>query len=153
MPLYRFPYDWFTQEQSLPHQPGDKRVRIVRVRKLPDRATQPEGLTRGVRQGDRGIHEISGRQREQKGTRLQSNAKPLTVGRTVSKRRGLRLGTPPGQGELAMVSGHDHLRAALGNRKKRATAPTLTPPDPFAKSPAAPPAPTITIHPPPPATH
>ena len=84
-----------------------------------------------MRQGDRCIHEISGRQREQKGTRLQSNAKPLTVGRTVSKRRGLRLGTPHGQGELAMVSGHDHLRAALGNREKRPSALTMSAPDPF----------------------
>src|SRR5260370_42655704 len=112
MILERFPYDWFTPEQAITHQPGDKRVRIVIVRKLPDRATQPEGLTRGVRQGDRGIHEISGRQREQKGTRLQSNAKPLTVGRTVSKRRSLGRGTPHSQGELAMVAGPDHLRAA-----------------------------------------
>src|SRR5207248_10167036 len=113
------------------HQPGDKGVGILKVRKLPGRATQPEAGPSHLWQGHRSIYERSGGELREMRARLQADAKPLPLRRTVSKQRGFRLWSSHRQGSLALVPGHHQLAAALGNRQKRATALTMPAPDAF----------------------
>src|SRR2546421_6012329 len=120
-------------EQPLTHQPLDKDVGILRVRKLPDRATQPERVARSGRQVRPAIHQAACGQIWQKRAELQQDANPLPLCRSVSHRSGFGLGTPQRHGDLALESAHYELTVVHSNREKRPLALTMTAPDPFDK--------------------
>src|SRR5260370_25841934 len=125
--------DGVTKEHSLTHQPLDKDVGILIVRKLPDRAIQPERVARSGRQVHPAIHQPACGQMWQKRAQLQQDADPLPLCRRVSHRSGFGLGTPQRHGDLALESAHYELTVVHGNREKRINALTMTAPDPFDK--------------------
>ena len=52
-------HDRFTDQQTITHEPLDKCVRILKIRKLPGRAVEPERATAGIRQVHSPIHKIT----------------------------------------------------------------------------------------------
>src|SRR5947209_9873074 len=69
----------------------------------------------------------------QKRAQLQEDAKPLPVGRTVSKRRGSGFWSAHRHGDLALKSSHHQLAAARGNGEERGRALAMAAPHPFDK--------------------
>src|SRR5215467_4626769 len=68
-----------------------------------------------------------------KRAQFKQNAEPLSVGRTITERRGFGLWPSHRQTHLAIVGGHDNLPTALGKREKRVGSLTMSAPDPFDK--------------------
>ena len=69
----------------------------------------------------------------QKRAQFKQNAEPLSVGRTITERRGFGLWTPHCQTHLAIVCGYDDLPTALGKREQRVGSLAVSAPDPFDK--------------------
>jgi hypothetical protein len=123
------------QSQSTRHaQAGSQMFPHSRSRGIPtQRAVQPEGLTRCLRQGHvYSIEKVSCGQLRHERAQLEADANPLTFCRTVY-RRCIRFRSAHCECCLAMVSRDDHLPASLSNREKSVSALTVATPNPFNK--------------------